>query len=163
MFDFLKSKRRKDEDRACKAYSFALNFTRVIEVGGMVFGTVPDDDKSQLAYDLMLYGALDAAGQACQVPDDLYLALVEPFFVSRGRTKEYAYVLIRLSQDQGASNAAFFATIEGGRIFQEWMRGNAMAPCKVIDALEKYTDDPAFPATPGHLMVTFMEREGKAA
>jgi hypothetical protein len=33
-----------------------------------------------------------------------------------------------------------------------------MAPAGVIPKLEKYTNDPAFPATPGHLVVTLMER-----
>ena len=162
MFEFLKSKRRREEDRACKAYQLALHFTLAAESLEPLF-SVPTDDKGQLAYNLFLYGALDAACQAMRVPDPLFLAFVEQFFVCRGRTPQYAHVLMDLSQDQGASNAAFLATIEGGRLFQDWLKGNAMAPASVIFNLEKYTNDPAFPATPGHLAVSLIDRRSKVA
>jgi hypothetical protein len=162
MFDFLKSKRRKDGDRACKAYQAALNFANAAELMEPLF-SVPTDDKGQLAYNLLLYGAMDAACQAAQVPDDLFLALVEQFFVFRGRTSEYARVLIGLSQDQAASNAAFLANIEGGNVLKDWLRGNEMAPVSLTERVKKYIDDPTFPATPGHLAVRLMERREKVA
>jgi len=162
VFEFLKSKRRRAEDRACKAYQLALNFTTAVELLEPLF-SVPTDDKGQLAYNLFLYGALDAACQAMQVPDQLFLAFVEQFFVFRGRTPQYAQVLMDLSQDQGANKSAFLAMIEGGRVFQDWVKGNAMAPASVILRLETYTDDPAFPATPGHLAVTLIDRRSKVA
>jgi len=163
MFEFLKSKRRKEEDRGCEAYQLALNFMSAIELAEPLFGPPPTDDKGELAYNLFLYGALDAACKLKQVPDDLFLALVRQFFTCRGKTPLYSYPLVGLSQDQGASNAAFMAIVEGGNIFIEWMKGKALAPASVIVKLEKYTDDPAFPATRGHLIVTLMERRPKVA
>jgi hypothetical protein len=163
MFEFLKSKRRKEEDRGCEAYQLALNFMSAIELAEPLCGPLPTDDKGELAYNLFLYGALDAACKAKQIPDDLFLALVRQFFTSRGKRPEYSFVLVGLSQDQGASNAAFLAIVEGGNIFNDWMKGKVMAPASVIVRLEKYTNDPAFPATPGHLVVTLMERRARVA
>ena len=146
-----------------KAADEAVNIITLFVKGKEIFDSLSEettpDDKRELANNLLLFGVAGAVCDMKRLSDDLYFEVIHAFFLSRGLNPQYIKMLFDLSQDQGASNAAFMAIVEGKKVFQDWSRGDKEAPLKLNACIEKYSSDSAFPSSPGHLAIALMERK----
>lgn len=112
-----------------------------------------DEEKADLAKHLYFLGAVDCSSQRHNLSDTQFADLIEAFFQKVGANEMYAGFLGIFFVKMDSVPSAKKCVIEGGDHFNRWLNGNTMVPMCSIRTLEKYCDDPDFPASVGHLYV----------
>ena len=113
----------------------------------------PNEEKTDLATQLYFLGALDCASQQHRLSDMQFADFIVSFFHKIGVDEMYARFLGVFFVKMDSVPSAKKCIIEGGENFNKWLNGNSMTPRCLIRTLEKYCDDPNFPASVGHLYV----------
>jgi hypothetical protein len=110
-----------------------------------------DKEKAHLATQLYFLGAVDCASQRHKLSDTQFGELIIAFFQTIGENEMYATFMAKFFLKMKSMPSAMKCVIEGGEAFNKWLNGNSMIPGCAMMRLEKFIDDPDFPASVGHL------------
>ena len=113
----------------------------------------PNEKKADLAKQLYFLGAVDCSSQRHNLSDKQFADLLMSFFHAIGLNEMYARFLGEFFIKMNSVPSAMKCVIEGGEHFNKWLNGNSMIPGCVLMSLEKFIDDPDFPASIGHLYI----------
>lgn len=74
-------------------------------------------------------------------------------FEKLGVNPLYRNLLLKYFTCMEKNISAKEAVIEGGNMFNKWIKGNEAIPLTIILTLENFHNDPNFPISPGKLYV----------
>jgi len=112
-----------------------------------------DEEKAHLVTQLYFLGAVDCSSQRHNLSDIQFGELIIAFFQTIGEKEMYATFMVKFFLKMNSVPSAMKCVIEGGEAFNKWLNGNSMIPGCVVMRLEKFIDDPDFPASVGDLYV----------
>jgi len=113
----------------------------------------PNEEKADLAKHLYFLGAVDCSSQRHNLSEIQFAELIITFFQAIGLNEMYARFLGEFYIKMNSVPSAMKCVIEGGEHFNKWLNGNSMIPECVLMSLEKFIDDPDFPASIGQLYI----------
>lgn len=110
-------------------------------------------EKANLAKCLIFLGAADCSSQLHSLSDVDFAKLTDAMFDKLGVNPLYRQLMLRYFLCMDKNISAKEAVIEGGNMFNKWIKGNESIPLTIILMLENYQNDPNFPTSPGKLYV----------